>query len=774
MNSVKFKSSLLMATATCLVFGAGAPAMAQDNTDTSAVDETSVQDTVFVTARKRSESIQTVPVAVTAFTGDNLEDRNIQALANIAEVTPNLLIQTGGTGNNKSSVFIRGIGQSSNQVFFDQGVGTYVDGVYRPTAHGGLIDLLNIERIEVLRGPQGDLYGKNAIGGAINIVTKQPDAVDTFGSFTAAVGSYDRIDAKGFVNFPIVQDKLGLQISAASRNADGYIDTIAVDGDDGLNSQENVAIRAALKWNLSDNVSWIGSIDMSDSESSGPPMYHREIIPTGRFNAQHNDAVTAGLLGNTPLITEAFETGDPFRSNITGDQHRSNGSETTYTSRFDVDFGAFDFVSLTSAKTIETNDGFDADGTPIDISSNLRFVDNESFSQEFQINGLAFDGRLDYLFGVYYLRDEVEFRTFAENNISTAALVGIEPGFRDRSSRNLTDQTLDSYAAFANVSFDLTDRFAITLGGRYMVEEKSVIAARTNAAVTAPTVVGAQAEDDWSSFSPKIQLEYTVNDDLLLYASAANGFKSGGINNQVVTDTSGNDTLLGFDEETVWSYEAGLKGDWFNNTLRTNVAVFYMDYDDLQANLFDFNDATGTQVRTIVNSGGAEMTGIEVETAWYPTENLTIQASGAILDSEYKDDIFEVAGDPTSDPIFIAGDPLAFAPEFSYSVSGIYEIPLENDGAVRLRADYAWRDITYYEPEGTLAQREAESQDAYGLLNLSLTYDPAADWYISLFGTNVTDEYYRTGTFIQTRAVGVEWDIVGRPAEWGLKVGYEF
>jgi len=754
------------------VLAMSAQGFAEENA-TEERDETIGFEEILVTAQKRSENIQSVPVAVTAFSGDELEARNIQGLANVADVTPNLLIQTTGTGNNIASVFIRGVGQSSQQIFFDQGVGTYVDGVYRPTAHGGLIDLLNVERIEVLRGPQGDLYGKNAIGGAISIVTRQPDAQETYGSINAAVGSYDRIDARAFVNIPISQDKLGLQISAATRNVDGFVDTLAIDGDDGLGSQNNIALRAAVKWNITDNVSWTGSVDFMDMSSSGSPMHHRAILASGRFNAQHNTAVEAGLLGNTPLVSDAFLTGDPLKTNITGVQHRNNSEEMTLISRLVIDFGSAELVALTSYKDLETNDGFDADGTPIDVSANNRFVEGESFSQELQLSGLAFDDKLDYLIGVYYLHDETTFNTFAENNISTTPFVGIVPGFRDRSSRNLTDQTLDSFAVFANASYSLTEQLTATLGARYMHEEKDLIAGRTNSATTTPTEIGAEDSGEWSSFSPKFQLEYAANDDVLVYGSVAKGFKSGGINNQINDDGMGGTFLLDYDEEQVWSYEIGLKADWFDNRFRTNLALFYMDYSDLQSSTLVFDEASGTQIRTITNSGGAKIKGFELESALLVTENFTVLANLAYLDTEYNDDLLEDPSDPDS-LVFVGGDPLAYAPEFSFSVSGIYEIPVGDTAVVRLRADYSWRDLTYFEPEGTLEERLLKSQDSFGLLNLSLTYDSGEDWSVSAYGTNVTDERYRTGVFIQERAVGVIWDLLGRPAEWGLKFGYDF
>ena len=728
---------------------------------------------VLVTAQKRSESIQDVPVAVTAFTGEDLEARNIQSIGSVADVTPNLLIQSGGTGNNITSVFIRGIGQSSQQVFFDQGVGTYVDGIYRPTAHGGLIDLLNVERIEVLRGPQGDLYGKNAVGGAISIITRQPDVSDTFGSITAVMGSYDRIDVRAFINLPAIEDKLALQFSAASRTADGFVETLALKGDDDLGSQENAAFRAAMKWQITDSAAWTLSYDFMDMESSGSPMHHSKIIPTSRFNAQHNTAVAAGLLGNTPAVTSNFETGDPYKSNITGFQHRNNSEETTIISRLEIDLGIANLVSLTSHKEINTNDGFDADGTPVDVSANNRFVESESFSQEFQLSGLAFNERLNYLVGLYYLSDEIQFNTFAENNISTTPYVGVVSGYRDRSSRNLTDQTLDSYAVFANVSYDISDKFTLTVGGRYMSEEKDMLAGLSRSATTRPARTQAKQSGDWSNFSPKLQIEYAASDDLMVYASFASGFKSGGMNNTIFDDDAEGTFLVAFEEEEVDSYEIGLKGAWLDNTLQTNAALFYMDYTALQVSILDFNPVTGAQLRTIANAGEADIYGIEFESVWAPTEALTLITSAAYLDATYAKNVFEDPSDPDS-VLFVDGDPLAFAPEYSVSISGIYEVPVGDGGSLKFRGDYSWRDLVYFEPEGLLEDRINESQDSYGLLNISATYDSGDNWYISVFGTNITDEHYVTGTFIQTRVVGVEWDIVGRPAEWGVKVGYEF
>ncbi len=710
---------------------------------------------IVVTAQKRTESIQDVPVSVTAYTGEDLEERNIQSISSIADVTPNLLIQTGGTGNNLSSVFIRGIGQSSQQVFFDQGVGTYVDGVYRPTAHGGLIDLLNVERVEVLRGPQGDLYGKNAVGGAISIITKQPDVNETFGSITAAAGSYDRKDARAFVNLPLSEGKLGLQLSAAARNADGYIETEAIEGDDDLGSQENIALRAALKWQINENASWTVSVDELDMESSGSPMNHVRILATSAFHRQHNNAVAEGLLGNTPAISSAFVIDDEFESNITGDQHRNKSNERTVISRLEYDMGWAQLVALSSYKRMKANDGFDADGSPIDISANNRDIDNRSTSHELQLNGLAFDDRLNYLAGLYYLQDEIEFNTFAENNISTAQLVGIYPGYRDRSSRNLTDQELDSFAAYFNLAYDVTDKMTMIVGGRYMSEEKDFTAGLTRGAVTNPTSTQASADEDWSNFSPKFQVQYDVNDDVMVYATFATAFKSGGINNQVNAGPAGT-FLVPFEEEEVESIELGLKGTWLDGTLQTNIALFSMDYTDLQVSILDFNVITGTQIRTIANSGSADIQGWEFEGIWAPTENFSLLLSGAYLDATYGEDVLQDPADPSS-ILFVDGDPLAFAPEYSYALSAVYEVPMGEGATLRFRGDYSWRDQVYFEPEGLLVDREAESEDDYGLLNVSVTYDSGNDWYISAYGTNVTDETYKTGTFIQTRAVGVEW-----------------
>ena len=726
-----------------------------------------VLEEITVTAQRRSQNLQDVPVAVTAFSSTELESRNIQNIAGIADATPNLMITTGGTGNNVSNVFIRGIGQGSNQVFFDQGVGTYVDGVYRPSLWGGLFDLLNVERIEVLRGPQGDLYGKNAIGGAVNIISRQPDAEEMFGSVTLAGGSFNRIDARGFVNVPVVPGKFGLQLAAGSRNADGYIDTPQGDG---LNSQENTAFRIAGKWNITDAFQWTASVDRIDSSSSGPPFHHLEILDGSRINAQYNDAVTQGVLGNAPLISDAFLTNDPFRSNITGEQHRTNSQETTFVNRLDFDLGFATLVSLTSYKDLNADDGFDADGTPLDVSANNRVVDGESKSQEFQLNGSAFNDRLDYLLGLYYLDDDIVFSTFAENSIQTDPFVGILPGFVDRSTRNVTHQTLESFAAFANFSYAVSDAMTLIVGLRYMNEEKEVFGGLTNTASTAPEFTFASGEESWSNVSPRVQLKYNYNEDSQIYLSVSNGFKSGGINNQVIDDGLGGTLLIPYQEEEVTSYEFGLKSDWVENTVRTNFAVFYMDYEDLQANLFNFSLVTGTQIRTIVNSGGATISGAEAEVVWLASENFTLQATAAYLDTEFDQDVVDSRGRT----IFVGGDPLAFAPEFSYSLSGIYTVPVGDDGSFTLRGDYSWRDDVFFEPDGTIEDRLEESEEAYGLLNLSVTYDSGNDWSISLYGTNVTDETYTTNTFVQRGFVGAAWDLIGRPAEWGLKVGYDF
>ena len=585
---------------------------------------------IIVTAQKREQSLQDVSVAVTAFTSADLADRSISNLFSIADATPNLHIGTSGTGAQNAIVFIRGIGQTSNRVNLDQGVGTYVDGIYRTNVWGGLFDLLDVERIEVLRGPQGTLYGKNALGGAINVISRRPSTAETRGEVSVAVGSFSRIDAGASVNIPLMQDQLALQLSAVSRNADGYVET---PNDKDFGSQNNTGFRLAVLWNLSDTATWLLSADQMRTDSNGSPIFHARVWPGARLPAQYNALVGGGHIPG-PRYDESFIATDPFRSNATDPLARNRTDQGTVSSRLEFGFGATSLVALTSYKTYETSDGFDADGSVLEVSNNRRWLDGKAFSQELQLNGVYMEDRLNLTAGVYYLRDELEFNAAAGNSNSAIPFVGVVPRIRDFNTGNRIEQDLDSYAFYASGTYSLTERARVTLGLRYMDEEKSQFSSETRGRSTRPSTASASAKGDWSNTSPRVSLEYDLNDAAMMYFTAAQAFKSGGIGDDVLEDSEGNSVLLPFNEETLWSYEVGLKADWADGRVRANLAAFFMDYEDLQVRTTLFDENTGSQVRTFFNAGSAEASGLETELTALVSDRFVVQASVAFLDTQ--------------------------------------------------------------------------------------------------------------------------------------------
>ncbi|MCY4256292.1 MAG: TonB-dependent receptor [Gammaproteobacteria bacterium] len=719
---------------------------------------------IIVTAQKREQSLQDVPVAVTAFTSEELADRTISNLFSIAESTPNLQIGTSGTGAQNAIVFIRGIGQTSNRVNLDQGVGTYVDGIYRTNVWGGLFDLLDVERIEVLRGPQGTLYGKNALGGAINVISKRPNTAETGGEVAITLGSYSRVDAKASVNIPLIQDQLAIQLSAGSRNADGYIET--PDGND-FGSEANTGFRIAALWNLSDTATWLLSADQMRTDSNGSPIYHAWVNPNARLPAQYNALVDGGHIPG-PRYDESFIATDPLRSNATDPLARNKTNQETISSRLEFEFGGASLVSLTSYKTYDTSDGFDADGSVLEVSNNRRWLDGKAFSQEFQLNGVYMEDRLNLTTGVYYLRDELDFNAAAGNSNSAIPFVGVVPGIRDFNTGNRIEQELDSYAFYASGTYSFTERARLTLGLRYMSEEKSQASSTTRGRSTRPSTASASAKGDWSNASPRISIEYDLNDAAMLYVTAAQAFKSGGIGDTVLEDSEGNNFLLPFNEEKLWSFEAGLKADWADGRVRANLAAFFMDYEDLHVRTTLFDPNSGSQVRTFFNAGSAEASGIEAELTALATDRFVIQASLGFLDTQYNEDVID---EFRNDVLLVAGESLPFAPELSYSLSLIYSAPLANSRELRLRADYSWRDELLWDATGAADDRDGE--DSYGLLNLSATYD-FERWSLTAFGRNVTDEIYDMNGFVNSRVVGANWRQRGRPAEWGLRATAQF
>jgi iron complex outermembrane receptor protein len=762
-RTIKWKNfiSTALATSTLVASGAVTPVAAAQSTVADASDSVSLEE-IVVTARRREEFLQRTPVAVTAFGAQALEERSIGDIWDIAGYTPNVEFTPGSiTGNSGGHIFIRGIGQSDFLITTDPGVGVYVDGVYLGRTQGGLLDLLDFERIEVLRGPQGTLFGKNTIGGAVNIVSARPRG-EFGGVAEVTTGRFNRIDGRFTIEFPIAEDKLSGRIAVLSKNRDGYGKSVDFTTGETLNElgdDNTLAARGALLWTPDENIDVLLAIDGTRAREEGPVQSMVEFItpdpadPASLINLYNFVAVP--VLG-VPPFDGRYIPDNPFINFENGRAASRNDLDNWGVSAtVDWDLGGQKLRSVTAYRNLENRTGA-GDATPAEIILQRDNLKQDQFSQEIQLSGLSFNSRLNWITGAIYYTENAENHTIvaqipALNPVFAMLGIPVELG-RDDIHKNKTE----SMAFYAQGTYALTERLSFTLGGRYTYEKKKYTPNfRTLSLVT---IIPRQTLDkSWNVFTPKFGMEFQANDDILTYVSVARGFRSGGFNGRAGNVVS----LAGFDPEFVWTYELGLKSRWFADRLQINAAAFYNDYTDIQLLLVNATP-TGFNVTT-ENAASAKVTGFELEMLARPIAGLDLSASVGYMDSKIK-------GPPPGSGV-AGGARLMETPEWSLSLGAQYRMPAGDLGALTLRVDYNYRSRTFHDVKNT----PSIAQKGFGLLNMRLTFETTdSGWQLALFGTNLTDERYKT-TGIEALGFAnfavAQW---GRPREWGLSLKYSF
>jgi iron complex outermembrane receptor protein len=741
-----------------------------------------VLEEITVTARKVEESLQTAPVSVSAFTGDELLSRGVTDLQELTTYAPNVeFFHSGITGANSGQIYIRGVGQFDYFPTVDPGVGIYIDGVYMARSLGAVMELVDIERIEILRGPQGTLYGKNTVGGAINVISRKPgDEPEAYVEFKT--GRFDRINAKAIGSLPIVRDVLSAKIALATVNADGYMDRLLTGEEAG--SDETNGAQGSLNWTPADNFSVVVAGDYTRVNADGVP-YYLELV---------NVAAPVPLFYN--ILGMPYDprwiTGDRFETNSTGlnfNKHEIWGIGGTIT----WEVAGLTVKSITGYRDTEISFGLDPDGSPFSLVRELDNIATDHITEEFQISGTLFDDRLNWLAGVYYLHEEASHNVFvgaAEELFPAlealpAPLIPLGPwpcpqpmgsplpclGGAGNPFNSILDRTrfidlgqeVDSFAVYGQGTYDITDQLSLTYGVRYTDEEKDFETETLIPRTGVFEVPHTTASDSWDDVSHRIGLDFQVNKDAMVYFSAASGFKSGGFNGRARTVAE----ISSYDPETLWAYEIGLKSEWFDNRLRANAAFFYNDYTDIQ---FTNQVVTpqGTQIITIGNAGEAEIRGFELELTAVPVEALMLTGALGHLDAEYTDILPDVV---TANPGLTEDNELIGSPEWTASASAEYTFPLTGWANLVLRADMSYRSKIYFDVVNT----ESVAQDGYALLNLRAALESTDDtWTIAVGGTNVTDKAYRAAGVGVVDTLGFSASNTARPAEWYLMGSYRF
>ncbi len=805
-----------LSTRSAAISAAVAVALSGASHAQNASDDLFVLQEVVVTAQKREQNLQIVPISVSAFTSADIEQRSLQNVGEILATTPNVMRASGPSTGDDGFFFFRGVGQVDNSANVEPGVGVYIDEVYLGRVQGASFDVLDIERIEILRGPQGTLFGRNTIGGAVNATTRDPG--DELGAKARlVVGDRDHIDAQLSVDAPLT-DTFGMLASVFTRNQDGWAENIRTGQTYG--DREDIGGRVKFVWEPSESFEAKLAADYNEGKGTAIPTALLATLPAMLPIGPGGALVPyfgSPLLVDFPADTNTEIDTRPHDDRVYGSIDPDMESERSGASlHLRWDAGPIELKSITSFRQTEQTAPTDLDGTSYVFYDFLFGVDQDQFSQEFQLAGTAADEKLHWLAGVYYYTEDLLNTT--EAGVGTnGGLLGfgppVAPGapptaivapaqrLDGRQLRFLSNfyQETTSYAGFGQVDYAFTERLTGIVGFRYTEDEKDV--SLDNASdnrdgvfspvcqlipfppgqrvcapaggffYTASNRPGSEAQiaglnttfnDTWSEFSPKLGLNFNVSDDVMTYVSWSNAFKSGGFQGRA---TPGNDTP-DFEPETVETYEIGIKSELADRRVRLNAAAFFTKYEDTQILVGEVVNGTPNFVTR--NAGDSEIKGVEVELLTRPSANFDLSASVGWMDNEY------TRLHPGAAAFNIGlDDSLPMTPEWTGALGAQYRWTLGDAGTLALRGDYSYRSEFSFQA----ANNPNDIQDAYGLLDLRATWmSPSGALSVAAFGRNVTDEGYFTSLSDQRFGgnLGVSLGTLAPPRDYGLEVGYRF
>lgn len=723
---------------------------AQTAPTTAPEQETTTVDEIIVTAQKRSERLQDVPASISALTSEQLQGAGVVNLTQIAPRIPGFY--GGSAGATRPQLYIRGIGSRQFDAGSEASVGVFVDEVYLGRTAGTLGALRDVERIEVLKGPQGTLYGRNTIGGAINVITKAP--TDIFAAEAeAGVGNFNGYNYSAAVSGPIASG-LTARLAGWRTFQDGYMRNTLTGND--AQGVDNWGGRLRIDYEPSDVLRFgvIAELLRDDGFSFAGKTAGTTANPNAVFLARP---------GAVPITTV-----DKYSEAIDGDNLLERNVET-YSLRGEYDIGAGTFTSITAFRKNHAIDDRDFDNTSLAVLRQKSDESSDQFTQELRFTSnpegsMSFGGRLDWIAGLFYYHDEsdrVDTFSFGLDSVIGAAR---GPGNFDIAATSFETTSL---AGFAQATWHITDTLDLTLGGRYTEDKKSAISLGTTTTPGLPLVSAAfvtpELEDTFKSFDPRVTLTYKPNRDLTFYASYNEGFKSGGF--QYVPFTAAQASVI-FQPEDLKAYEVGMKSQWLDRRLTFNAGAFLYDYKDLQV-LRVVAVPGGGAATLITNAASSEVKGFEAELVARPAEGLEFNLGYAYTDGKYDSFPFNATTD-------FSGTRMVRSPKDSVNAGVQFEVPVSSTSTLTVRADYAYLSTFYFEPgEGNGLYGNTiplSVQPSYGLLDMRATY-AVNNLRLSAFVSNATDEYYRRTT------LGLPGQLIsypGPPRTYGLSLSWSY
>ena len=799
-----------LSTTALMTLGAtvATPAFAQDG-------EEGVER-VVVTAQYREQDLQETPLAISAFSGDLLESRGAADTNDIDLFVPNAVIQPLGAGwGSAQAAFIRGIGLGDNILSYEPGVPIYVDDVYLGRNQGAILDLLDLERVEVLRGPQGTLFGKNAIGGAVRLISRKPTGEG--GSASLTIGERNRLNVRASFDTELAPN-LFARFSGSSKTQDGYFDILDYEcvngpgslggGGDGSSpifpglsidlgtrvsspgncvvdnlGDENVQSgRGMVLWNASPDVEVLLSADVTRQRQKGPADNYIQIDPvTGFLAGAWNDAASVGVFGvpwDDRFLTDSPYTNyNRYEDPITGRRFPNVNDLDEFGASVNVTWDLGDtmqLASITAFRGFENEFGRTSSGSPIPHDLTYDINKHQQWTQEFRLTGTSLADRFDWTTGVFYYSAD-------SSNYGTGILY---PGVL-YAQEGIDTQEATNWAAFVHGVYHVTDQLSVTAGIRYTDDEKNAEISRYNfdgtdrlpvpglTTLTSPVPVDV-AETNWS---PLLSVDYQVNDDLMVFATYSTGFRGGGFSPRPSNALQ----VTPFNSEELDNYEVGFKSELLDNRLRLNGNAFFSVYSDQQLFRTEL-DPSGALWFHQINTGEAEIWGLEAEFLAEPADNLFVEGSAGYLHYEVTD-----TGDSGLCVEFANGDPCYAprTPEFTAAIGVSYEFDLGAAGVLTPRIDARYQSKMYfttYSADPTLGVDIAPNpiegvEDGYTLMNGRISWRPEGndDWQLSVYGLNLTDEeYYHGRLALTTAGLGREQGNIGAPREFGVTISRDF
>ena len=682
-----------------------------------------VLEEVIVTAQLREQNLQDVPVSVTAFDGEDMENFRLFSLQDIARFTPGF---TGSSFNSSNPIFaVRGANNTFSQAGAGKPVGVFIDEVFIPRNSAANFDLFDLEQVAVLRGPQGTLFGRNVTGGALQITTAKPSLEKPELRLKLGGGNLEYIETAGLGSMPLSDNAAG-KVSFSYKNREGYITDRFNDLD--YNDIETLSIRGQLLFEISENLEVIASVDYTkdDTNSRG-------------YTLVSNSAGTDFSDNDGDIETAELDVPQEFDREIWGASLRAYwnlplGTVSSVTAYRESD--ATEYYSLgagaVALPTVATQFIKNEVDEPEMFSQELRFV---------SARGEMFD----YILGFYYYNEDTD-------RIVDDLLLGIS-GFVTFVERSFdVNVDTESYAFYADATIHLFDTVDISFGGRYTNEDKEVTVDFTD--LRRPTsnfLVTPQA--DFDEFTTRVAINWRATENVNLFASRTEGFTAGGFNTETNSATAIN---LGFNPETITAYEIGAKTQWLDDSLIFNITGFIQDFEDKQEGFFNVAE----RFFSIFNASEASMDGVEIEAVWYPADGLALNFSYSYLDTEYERFVIPGGADFT-------GNRLQTAPENTVSAGFNYRRPVGDMGSLLLNASYSWQDDYF-----TGASNSPDFLiDSYGLVNASVGFETNdGRWRISLWGNNLSDKEY----VLIRGTSGAIGEYYGAPLTYGATLTFNY